>query len=116
MHHDDNVDPDYDLGHPASMKSLVGVFGALLFLTFVTVWVAELHLEFDLAVSMFIASIKASLVAIWFMHLNHDSGINRVVMVGSILFFGLFLAVVLGDANYYQPDIVEYVQDQAATN
>jgi cytochrome c oxidase subunit 4 len=113
MHHDDNVDPAYDLGHPASMKLLVGVFVALLVLTGLTVWVAELHLSFDFAVSMLIAGVKASLVAIFFMHLNHDSGMNRIVMVGSILFFALFLAVVLGDASYYQPDVTEYIRDTA---
>ena len=109
MHHEEDLKPGYDLGHPASMKLLWGVFGALIFLTFLTVWVADQHLgEIDLAISMVIAGVKASLVAIFFMHLNHDNGINRIVMVGSILFFALFLAVVLGDAAYYQKNITDY--------
>ena len=108
MHHDDEQ-PGYDLGHPMPMKILVGVFGALLFFTFLTVWVANQHLgSIDLSISMLIATVKATLVAVFFMHLVHDKGINRLAFISAIIFAGLFMAVVLGDGVEYQHNIQEF--------
>lgn len=107
--HNDDEQPGYDLGHPMDMKVLIGVFLALLFFTFLTVWVADQHLgAIDLSISMLIATIKATLVAVFFMHLSHDKGINRVVFLSAIIFAGLFLAVVLGDGDHYQQTIIDY--------
>lgn len=108
MHHDDEK-PGYDLGHPMPMKILVGVFAALLFFTWLTVWVADQHLgAIDLSISMLIATIKATLVAVFFMHLLHDKGINRVAFISAIIFAGLFLAVALGDGIEYQHTITDF--------
>ncbi len=103
MHHDEEVQPGYDLGHPMDMKILVGVLLALLFFTWLTVFIADLHLgAIDLSIAMLIATVKATLVAVFFMHLNHDKGINRLAFISGVIFAGLFLAVVLGDGSHYQ--------------
>jgi len=109
MHHDEESQSGYDLGHPMDIRILIGVLVALLFFTFLTVWVADQHLgAIDLSISMLIATVKATLVAVFFMHLIHDKGINRLVFLSGIIFAGLFLAVVLGDGSHYQDKITEY--------
>lgn len=70
------------------------VLGALLFLTFVTV--AASRLDFgsnmiNVIIAMVIASIKASLVALFFMHLRWDKPMNAVIFCSSLFFLGLFL-------------------------
>ena len=114
MHHDEEVKPGYDLGHPMDMRILIGVFVALLCLTGLTVWVAQYDLgAIDFSIAMVIATVKATLVAVFFMHLSHDKGINIFVLISAVLFFGLFLAIVLGDATHYQPAIEALTTDAA---
>jgi len=108
MHHDDEQS-GYDLGHPMPMKILIGVFATLLFFTWLTVWVADQHLgSIDLSISMLIATVKATLVAVFFMHLIHDKGVNRIAFLSAVIFAGLFLAVVLGDGVEYQQTIIDF--------
>jgi cytochrome c oxidase subunit 4 len=114
MNHSEETKPGYDLGHPASVKSLVGVFGALLVLTVLTVLVAQHDLgKADLSIAMLIATVKATLVAWFFMHLNHDKGVNRLAFLTALIFAGLFLAVTLGDGFFYDSDMTTYAADQA---
>lgn len=109
MQHDHETKPGYDLGHPMDMKILIGVFVALLALTVLTVVVADLGLgAADLSVAMLIATVKATLVAVFFMHLIHDKGVNVLFFIGSILFAGLFLAVALGDTWQYADEVGEF--------
>ncbi len=113
MHHNDETKPGYDLGHPMDMKILIGGFVALLALTALTVFVATLNLgELDLSIAMIIATVKALLVAVFFMHLIHDKGVNVLFFIGSIIFAGLFLAVTLGDTFQYSEDVTEFQQDK----
>ena len=91
------------------MLMLTSVFGALMCLTGLTVAVAQFDLgAMDLSMAMIIATIKAVIVAVFFMHLNHDKGVNRLFFIGSILFAGIFLSIVVGDAHHYNDDVVEY--------
>lgn len=59
------------------VKTYLMVFGALLFLTVVTVGVSYLELPtyFAVALGLFVATLKGSLVALFFMHLNHEKKI-----------------------------------------
>ncbi|MDG1498717.1 MAG: cytochrome C oxidase subunit IV family protein [Planctomycetota bacterium] len=108
MHHSEEK-PGYDLGHPASMKMLWSIFGALLVLTVLTVAVAQFNLgAIDFSIAMIIATVKATLVAVYFMHLNHDKGVNRLLFIGAILFAGLFLAIALGDVSEYHHEIEQH--------
>src|SRR5689334_3805623 len=71
------------------------VFGALLVLTGITVAVSYLHLATREAVfvALVIATIKASLVAMFFMHLNHERKLIYYVLMLTVLFF-IFLMVI----------------------
>lgn len=107
--------------HVVPMKVLVGIFIALLILTFLTVEASHLARSgvLDLGggnviVALVIALIKATLVALYFMHLRYDSLFNGVVLIASLIFVVLFIGVSLLDSREYQPARQEYKQTQAA--
>ena len=88
------------------MKLLVGTFVALLALTGLTVLTGSMSLHgFDLALAMVIATVKATLVAMIFMHLKWDRPFNGYIFLVAILFVGMFLAYTVLDSKEYQPDI-----------
>lgn len=100
--HDGTQGPSH--GHVAPMPVLIGTFLALVFLTIVTVAVAYVDLgEFNLFIAMAIATIKASLVALFFMHLLHDTGFNRLAFFGCFFFVALFVGFTLMDTGQNQP-------------
>ncbi len=107
--HDHAHDDDHGLGHVLPAKLLVGTFVALLVLTAITVVTGKMELfGFDLAIAMVIATVKASLVAMIFMHLRWDRPFNGLVFLISVLFVGMFLAFTVTDAGEYQVDIEKY--------
>ena len=94
------------VGHAVPVKMLAGILAALLFLTVVTVAVSYVDLgPFNLAVAMVIAVIKASLVALFFMHLWWDKPFNAVLFVSALLFLGLFVIFCLIDSKEYQDKV-----------
>lgn len=92
---------DHDgLAHVMSVKLLFVVFSLLIFLTIVTVVLAQVSLgPWEVWVSLGIASLKATLVCLYFMHLRYDRSFNGFVFFSSILFVALFLAFTLMDLN-----------------
>jgi len=94
-------------GHIVPNRILIPTGIALLFLTLVTVLVAKVHLgEANIYVAMGIAVLKASLVALFFMHLRWDRPFNQIVFVGSLFFVALFIAFVMADTAEYQEDLL----------
>ncbi len=65
------------------------VFGALLFLTVLTVLVAKIEFShtMHLVVGLGIATLKAGLVAAFFMHLMHEAKLVYRVLVFTVVFF-----------------------------
>ncbi len=85
--------------HPISLY--LKVFGALIFFTLLTVGVAEVHLgQWNFFVAVVIATIKASLVALFFMHLKDDDRFNALIFVGSLVFMGVFFVYTMNDTNH----------------
>jgi cytochrome c oxidase subunit 4 len=85
--------------HPESLYWKV--FGGLLFFTALTVGLAEFHLgEWNFFVAVAIATIKATLVALFFMHLKDDDRFNGLIFVGSLLFMGVFFVYTMNDTLY----------------
>ena len=67
-------DHSTELGHIVPFRVYLGVFIALLVLTVVTVGVTRFDFgSFNIVVAMVIASIKATLVACYFMHLKFEN-------------------------------------------
>jgi len=79
------------------VKTYFMVFGTLMVLTIVTVGVSYLHLPVHVAilVALFIATIKGSLVALFFMHLNHERKMIYWVLALTAVFFAVLLLVPL---------------------
>src|SRR5438045_7147792 len=73
------------------------VFGTLMVLTVVTVGVSYLHLATHEAilVALLIATVKGSLVALFFMHLNHERRLIYQVLILTVVFFAVLMLVPL---------------------
>ena len=73
------------------------IFGALGVLTIVTVAVSYLHVSTTLAVTiaLFIASIKASLVACYFMHLISEKKLVYNILILTAAFFVAMMGLIL---------------------
>jgi cytochrome c oxidase subunit 4 len=72
----------------------------LLILTVITVGAS--YIDFgsgNIVIALAIATVKASIVALFFMHLLHDKPINGVIAVAGFLFLGLFLLFILLDVE-----------------
>ena len=100
-HHDDE---HHGLAHTASIKVLIGTGGTLLMLTLVTVLATKIDFgaSINLAIAMFIAVVKATLVVLFFMHLKYDKVFHTVVFVSAILAAALFVGFTLMDTGQYQ--------------
>ncbi|WP_164101623.1 cytochrome C oxidase subunit IV family protein [Candidatus Laterigemmans baculatus] len=105
--------PGWDFAHPFPVWGLVAVFISLLFLTVITVAQASLELGgWDVLLSMLIATIKASLVVLFFMHLAFDKPFNAIVFVSALFFVALFIGGTLSDSRLYS-DVLEPQYDEA---
>jgi cytochrome c oxidase subunit IV len=79
------------------VKTYFMVFGALMALTVLTVGVSYLHLPTHQAivVALLIATIKGSMVAMFFMHLNHERKIIYWALMLTVIFFFVLMLVPL---------------------
>lgn len=75
------------------LKKYYMVFGALLVLTGLTVAVAEMHVSIGMAIviALFVAGVKGSLVACYFMHLLEEKSMLIWILILCALFFLLLL-------------------------
>lgn len=87
MTHDDTV----------HVKGYLVVFGALLALTFLTVAVAyvEKPPALTIAVGLALATIKAALVAMFFMHLKGERQLIHVTLAFTAMFFAALIGFTL---------------------
>lgn len=93
--------------HVMSPKLLLGVYGALVALTILTVSAIQIDLggTANLIVAMGVATVKAALVVAFFMHLLYDKRFNLLIFISSVLFVVLFLSIAVLDTKQYQPDV-----------
>jgi cytochrome c oxidase subunit IV len=93
--------------HIVPFRVLATVFATLLALTVVTVAVTRVDLgNFNLWIAMAIATVKASLVVLYFMHMRYDQPFNAVVFITALLVVALFIGIALIDTGAYQPDLI----------
>lgn len=103
-------------GHVMPAGVLIAVFLALLALTLLTVAATWVDLgSWNLWIALGIATVKASLVALFFMHLAYDNRFNALVFVVGLAFLALFVSLTLMDRLEYQPDIDRYQETVAPT-
>ena len=74
------------------------IWGILLGFTGLTVWTGRMDLgAANIGIALAIATIKATLVVMFFMHLSDSHGANRLVFLVSILFVAVLMTGVFGD-------------------
>ncbi|HZN41357.1 MAG TPA: cytochrome C oxidase subunit IV family protein [Planctomycetota bacterium] len=84
--------------HISTPQLFRNVLITLLVLTAITVAASRINFgSANMLIAMAIASIKASLVIAFFMHLRWDTGINKIVFLSSFLFLSLLFIFTLGD-------------------
>lgn len=102
-----------EIGHMTGPTLLLTILTALLFLTWVTVAVSYVDLGgLNIIVAMAVATVKASLVGLYFMHLRWDRPFNSIIFVGSLVLLGLFLGFALLDTGEYAENILDDPFDQ----
>jgi cytochrome c oxidase subunit 4 len=74
------------------------IWAILLVLTGVTVWTGYMDLgSINLPLAMVIATTKATLVVLFFMHMTEAAGANRLVFSASFVFLLVMIIGVFGD-------------------
>src|SRR5689334_3262890 len=86
--------------HISSVPFYVAVFLGLLVLTGVTVGQSYVDLgRLSIVIVILIATMKASLVVTFFMHLKWDNKFNALIFLSAVLFIGVFFAYTLNDTD-----------------
>ncbi|AKT43927.1 uncharacterized protein CMC5_081640 [Chondromyces crocatus] len=91
--------PDH-VPHVIPLKMYIGTWLALLVFTVITVGASYIDFgDFNLWIAMLIATCKASMVALLFMHLLWDERFNSIILVSSIIFLGIFIGFTMADTG-----------------
>jgi cytochrome c oxidase subunit 4 len=85
----------------SSYRSYIIVWGVLLILTGVTLGVSYLHLGMmNVTVALLIASLKAALVALYFMHLRFENRLVWAFATVPLFFLALIIFGTLADTMF----------------
>ncbi len=85
-------------GHVSSLKVYVGIFLTLMVLTAITVFVAYINLgQLNKVVALGIASFKATLVVLYFMHVKYASRLTKLIVVSGLFFLAILLSLTMSD-------------------
>ena len=108
-----HADDHAHFSHPMPVWMLLAVFFGLVFLTILTVVMSELTdalmlSQWELWISMGIATVKAMLVIFFFMHVLYDKPLNKMLFFSSFLFAALFIALTLLDTYQYREDVTSF--------
>jgi cytochrome c oxidase subunit IV len=87
--------------HIVPVRIYVTIFLALLFGTALTVMAAfyDFPWQFNTIIALTIASVKATLVVLYFMHVRYSSRLIWVVMASALFWMALLFALTLSDYN-----------------
>ena len=99
-HNDGHGHGELQMGHHhvSSSAMFFNVLVILLILTVVTVGASRVDFgAANMLIAMLIASVKASLVILFFMHVKWDTAINKIVFLSSFLFLSLLFVFTLAD-------------------
>jgi cytochrome c oxidase subunit 4 len=90
-------------GHGHGITRYVIIWLTLLAFTVLTVVTGQIDLgAANIYVAMIIATTKATLVVLFFMHLWDEGGVNRLIFVSSIIFALVMLLGIFGDLTTRQ--------------
>jgi cytochrome c oxidase subunit IV len=92
--------------HLVSPAIYVAIFSALLVGTGLTVWAAFQNFgPFNIVIALGIASLKATLVVLYFMHARYSPKRTQLVIVCAIFWLAIMLSLTLADYQTRQPRI-----------
>jgi cytochrome c oxidase subunit 4 len=84
--------------HIDSARTYILVFLALIGLTALTTAVAFVNLgDFSVVAALAIAACKATLVALFFMHVRHSTQLTKLVLAGAMVWLGILILMTLTD-------------------
>jgi cytochrome c oxidase subunit 4 len=84
--------------HIVSPKVYVGIFLSLMVLTAATVAAAYVNLgPFNIVIALAIASVKATLVVLYFMHARYSPKRTHLVIIAAVFWLAVMLALTLSD-------------------
>ena len=84
--------------HIIPIKVYLAIFSALMVLTVVTVWVAFHDWGvWNPVIALGIASFKATLVVLYFMHVKYSSKLTQLIIVAALFWFLILVAFTLSD-------------------
>ena len=84
--------------HISARKIYYTIWGLLLFFTALTVFVAFFNLgPFNPIAALAIATTKAILVTLFFMHVKYSTRLTHVVVIAGLFWLGILIVLTLGD-------------------
>jgi cytochrome c oxidase subunit IV len=84
--------------HISSIQTNFAVFAALNILLFATVGAAYLPLgDWHFAIAMTLATVKAVLIVMYFMHVKYSHRLTAIICAASFLWLGIMIALTLTD-------------------
>ncbi len=84
--------------HVVPVKTYLTIFGALMVGTVLTVTVAKYNFgSLNVLIALTIASIKATLVILFFMHVYYSSKLTKVVIGAGIFWFAILIIMTITD-------------------
>ena len=102
----DSPTPAHAGAHVLPPRVLLGTGAALLALTATTVALSLVDFgRANVVIALGVATVKATLVALFFMHLRYANRFLAVVIAGAALFAALMIGFILLDTTLYQPDV-----------
>ena len=93
-------------GHVVPRRIYYGIFAALMVLTYLTYWVAfqdvdtriwGVHIALNPVIALAIATTKALLVILFFMHVRYSSKLTKVTVAAGFFWLGILLIMTMGD-------------------
>ena len=104
--------------HITPLKTYLVIAGALFCLTAITVWVSYFDFgSLNIIIAMGVATFKATLVALFFMHLLWDDKKNLTMFIMSLMFLGIFITITLLDTGFrggVNPEVEYPINKRAA--
>lgn len=93
-----NADQGTEYTHIVPAKMYWGIWAALMIGTLITVLASEVELHaWNIVIALLIATIKGTLVVLFFMHLRYSPKLTMVVVIASVFWLGIMFALTMTD-------------------
>ena len=98
---EENTAPPEEHPHVTGYGKLFCILLALLTLTGITVTVSYVHLGFfNVPIALFVASVKSSLVLLFFMHLKYEGRAIKVSFLSTVAFLFIMISFIFWDVAF----------------